>query len=307
MATFSVIIPAHNEERVIARTLDTLLAGAQASAVEVIVVCNGCTDRTADTVRQTGLPVLLIETEVASKVHALNLGDAAASKFPRIYMDADVYLTWESARALVSRLEMGEVLAASPKVRMDLGGCSWAVRAFYQVDRALPSAKETIGGSGVYALSEAGRNRFNAFPPVTGDDAFVRRLFAPHERCAVEGSLSTVVPPKNLWGVIQIKTRSHFGNDELRRLYPQNVVNAGPSNRLALMKLALQPWWWPSLAVYGTVKVMARLRAKKRIGSRGKNDWERDETSRDRESQEPPAQGGRGPRRAASLEQDSPQ
>jgi hypothetical protein len=284
VGTFSVIIPAHNEERVIARTLNTLLAGAEAGGVEVIVVCNGCTDRTAAVVRESGYAVRVIETEVASKVHALNLGDAAVSGFPRIYMDADVYLSWESVRALALRLEVGDVLAASPGVRMDFSACSWAVRAFYRVDRALPSAKETIGGSGVYALSEVGRKRFDVFPEVTGDDAFVRRLFKPGERCAVEGSVSTVVPPKHLWGVIQIKTRSHFGNDELRRLYPDRVANAGPGNGAALVKLALRPWWWSRLAVYGVVKIVARFRAKRRMRTRGKSEWERDETSRHRGS-----------------------
>jgi len=132
---FSVVIAALKKQRVIARTLDTLLAGAEPNAAEVIVVCNGCTDKTAETVRQTGHPVHVIETDVPSKVHALNLGDAAASTFPRIYMDGDVYLTWESARALASRLEAGDVLAASPMVHMDLTDCSWPVRASCRVSR----------------------------------------------------------------------------------------------------------------------------------------------------------------------------
>ena len=46
----SVVIPAHNEANVIGRGLDRLF-GSLGTGIEVIVVCNGCTDDTADTAR----------------------------------------------------------------------------------------------------------------------------------------------------------------------------------------------------------------------------------------------------------------
>ena len=276
----SIVIPAHNEEQVIARSVQILTTGAPDGELEVIVVCNGCNDRTADVVRRLGVPVRVIETDVASKVHALNLGDAAATGFPRFFLDADVLLSAESVQRMALRLGKGDVLAASPFVRLNLENCSWAVRAFYNIARRLPSARETIGGSGVYALSEAGRKRFDRFPQVTGDDAFVRRMFEPHERCAVEGCYSTVTPPTNLGGVIVIKTRSHFGNYELSRLYPELSANVGNSNRPALINIATRPWLWPKLAVYGYVKVIARLRALRQLNAGDHKAWERDESSR---------------------------
>ena len=50
----SVIIPAHNEERVIARTLEAMVAGASPGELEIIVVANGCSDATADVARGFG-------------------------------------------------------------------------------------------------------------------------------------------------------------------------------------------------------------------------------------------------------------
>src|SRR5690606_33559241 len=108
----------------------------------------------------------------------------------------------------------------------------------------LPSSQEGIGGSGVYGLSEAGRKRFGEFPNVTADDAFVRRQFKPHERATVDDAYSIVTPPKTLAGLIAIKTRSHFGNYELDALYPHLQGNRGPSNRPALLRMALQPRYW---------------------------------------------------------------
>ena len=47
----SFVIPAHNEEAVIGRCLTALLAGARRDELDIIVVCNGCTDRTAEVAR----------------------------------------------------------------------------------------------------------------------------------------------------------------------------------------------------------------------------------------------------------------
>src|SRR4029453_13779336 len=85
----SIIIPAHNEESVIRRGLHAVLDGAAPGELEVIVVCNGCSDATADVAREFGIAVRVIETDVPSKSNALNLGDAAATRFPRFYLEAD--------------------------------------------------------------------------------------------------------------------------------------------------------------------------------------------------------------------------
>ncbi|HEX2973907.1 MAG TPA: glycosyltransferase family A protein [Tepidisphaeraceae bacterium] len=276
----SIIIPAHNEAAVIGRCLSSLLDGSQPGELELIIVCNGCTDNTAAIARGFGEAVRVIETDIPSKVNALNLGDRAASHFPRLYVDADVGLTLDSVRRIVSELENGGFLAAAPQIRLDLDGCSWAVRAFYEIDGRLPSHREGIGGSGVYAMSAEGRARFGEFPKVTADDAFVRRHFRPEERITVPGTWSCVKPPKALRGLIKIKTRSHLGNYEIEERYPHLTANRGTSNRPALLALALKPWFWPCLAVYGYVKAMARLRAIWQLRVMGGAKWERDETSR---------------------------
>ena len=103
----SVIIPAHNEAQVLERCLHALLDGARAGELEVIVICNGCTDDSAAVVRRFGAGVKLIETPIASKIHALNLGDAAATTFPRFFIDGDVVLPLDALRRLARELEEG--------------------------------------------------------------------------------------------------------------------------------------------------------------------------------------------------------
>jgi glycosyltransferase involved in cell wall biosynthesis len=275
----SVIVPAHNESSVIARTLRAITEGAASDELEVIVVCNGCTDDTASVARQCGALVRVIETNTARKTHALNLGDKEARGFPRIYVDADVVIALPAIRALVKRLAMEDVLVVAPIAEVDLAGCSWPVKAFYEIRSYLPSAQEGIGGSGVYALSEAGRRRFGDFPQITADDGYVRIQFRPEERETLGQVGSTVFPPRTLKDLIATKTRSHYGSYELAREFPDLWKNRGESNHRSIWALFRNPKLWASLVAYCWVTIVARRRARKRLGF-SVSVWERDDTSR---------------------------
>ena len=147
------------------------------------MVCNGCSDNTAEISRGFGKAVRVIETKVPSKTYALNLGDGAVDSFPRLYIDADVILTPESVRKVASVLESGAAHAAAPRpVDVFLPGTQWAVRAYYRFWGALPYIQEGMIAAGAYALSREGRARFKDFPEVIADDGYVRLLFGPHER-----------------------------------------------------------------------------------------------------------------------------
>ncbi len=275
----SVIIPAHNESSVIARTLTAMIDGADARELDVIVVCNGCSDDTAAVARRFAPRIRVIETDVASKPHAMNLGDQAAYGFPRIYADADVVLTVEAIRTLARRLERGDVQAVAPLPNFDMAGCSWAVRACYEIRSYLPSAREGIGGSGVYALSAAGRARFREFPALTADDGYVRIQFQEGERETVGSAQTMVFPPRAIRQLIATKTRSHYGSFELAKLYPERWSHRGESNLKSLIGLFKDPTLWVKLTVYCLVTVIAKRRARKRLRA-GIVSWERDKTSR---------------------------
>src|SRR4051794_9821734 len=101
----TIIVPAHNEAATIGRCLRALTEGGRPGEFEIVVVCNGCTDRTAAEARRfVPRGVTVLETDAASKVHALNLGDAAAHAFPRLYVDADVVIDRASVLTIVTSL-----------------------------------------------------------------------------------------------------------------------------------------------------------------------------------------------------------
>jgi glycosyltransferase involved in cell wall biosynthesis len=275
----SIIIPAHNEAAVIARGLQALLTGAKPDELEIIVVCNGCTDNTADIARCFAPTVRVIETDVPSKTNALNLGDAAALSYPRIYVDADVVITLDAARALVGRLSKGDIHAVAPTPVIDVGSCSPRVRAYYAVRSRLPSARQGLGGSGVYALSAAGRARFDEFPNITADDAYVRLQFSPTERATIPSSVSTVYAPRTLRSLMAIRTRIYFGTGELARRFPEIMANADASNNRSLIGLLKRPTMWPAVATYLYVNTVARYFAYSRTYRRSFK-WTHDQSSR---------------------------
>ena len=85
----SVVIPAHNEERYLRKTLEALQA-QNYGWFEVIVVANGCTDRTREVAR--GRCQRLIVLSQKSLGVARNLGARMARGELLLFLDADTTL-----------------------------------------------------------------------------------------------------------------------------------------------------------------------------------------------------------------------
>lgn len=278
---FSVIIPAYNEGAVIERCLRTMLNGADPSELEIIVVANGCKDDTAARARAFGPPVKVVETPIGSKIGALNLGDANASHFPRMYVDADIQVGIEALRAVASALsDDSPLVVAAPKAVFSYAGRPPLVRSFYKVWTSLPYFSEGLIGAGFYAFSRRGRERFDKFPDIIADDGFARLVAGPRERGTVDRVTFTISPPRNLRSVAKILTRARAGNYELREKFPEMQGNETTSAQRSLKIIASHPGLWLHAPVYLGVMGYAKLRAhlKLRLGQEKK--WERDDTGR---------------------------
>lgn len=277
----SIIIPAHNEANVIVQCLNAMLPESPSDGPEILVVCNGCSDNTANLARQVSDKIKVIETDVASKSHALNLGDQAATGYPRFYVDADVILPWDAIVEVSDELARGDIFAAAPLMDVDLRRRSWFIKSFYKVWLQLPYCRTGMIGSGVYALNDAGRRRFDQFPEITSDDGYVRLLFSTRERKTVESCTFTIRPPKTIAGLIAIKTRAHFGNLELQVKYPKMQEKEQSDHVSALKQMIGHPTSWPALGVYMSVRVISRLKANWRFRFGDHRKWDRDDTGRE--------------------------
>jgi hypothetical protein len=280
----SIVIPAHNEERMIGTCLRTLLAGAGEGELEVVVVANGCSDRTADRARAVDPAVRVIEVARGSKPLALNSGDQAVTAFPRFYVDADVQVDIASIRKVVDALRMGDALAAAPRMELDLAGRPWRVRAFYETWSKLHYVTDAHIGSGVYAVSEAGRARFDQFPDIVADDMFIHSLFDPAERVSVASAEFVDRAPLNLRGLLRIKGRAAAGNYEYRAKYADQARHAEGVNRrrgAGAGALVRDPRAWPALMVYTVVYIAAQMRGWWKFRFGDLRHWDRDDSARD--------------------------
>ena len=275
----SVVIPARDEASVIERCLGALLRDAEPGELEVVVVCNACSDDTAERARRFGPTVRVVETRIASKCQALNRGDEAASRFPRFYVDADVVLPTKSLRLVAQVLREGSALVASPALELDLVHCSRLVRAYYAIWTRLPYVRDDLIGSGVYALSEEGRARFGRFPETLADDGYVRLLFDRDERRSVAGAAFVVRPPADARRLIPVVARRRGGIVQLRDRFP-SLLHERRSQRSALLRLARTPRLSGALAVYLAVRGAAEMLHRWRLMCGRAAVWTRDETSR---------------------------
>jgi len=277
----SIIIPAHNEERVIGRCLTALLQSLNPEEANIIVVCNGCTDKTAKVVQSTAWDIQLIETPIKSKANALNLGDEHANGFPRFYIDADILISGEDVKKLAQELKKNTLLAASPVMKMELKDISWVIKAYYKIWCRLPYVSQGTIGSGVYALSKKGRERFEKFPEITADDGFIRFLFSPDERGVVRTATFTKFPPRRLSDLIGIRIRSYFGTCELKKTFPELAAryyesNIGGTFFSLFKKISL----WPALLVYTSISIYSRIGGMCKFFFGDQQYWNRDESSR---------------------------
>ncbi len=106
----SVVVPAFNEEKSIASTIESLLA-LNYSNYEVVLVDDGSTDRTLEISRIYEGPILKVIHQVnRGKAEALNTGIRSASGSVMLTVDADTRLNSGALRALADRFSSDPAL-----------------------------------------------------------------------------------------------------------------------------------------------------------------------------------------------------
>ena len=117
--SFTVVIPAHNEEKYVARCIRSVkaAAGYYGGQVEIIVVCNRCTDRTAEIALQSGAKVLYNEERCIAGVR--NTGIAAASGEVVVTIDCDNRMTKGTLQEIALRLATGLFIGGGAPIRFE--------------------------------------------------------------------------------------------------------------------------------------------------------------------------------------------
>lgn len=268
----AVVIPAHNEETVIARTLTALRPLVAVESIEVIVVCNGCQDATAEIARGFR-GVIVIETGEGSKTRAMNIGDDAATTWPRLYLDADIEVDPRAVLAVFHALSEPGVLAARARYVYDVTGATWPVRAYYRARSRIPAPSRRLWGAGGYATSRDGHERFGRFAAVTADDSWFDEQFATAEKRVVPTVPMRVRTPRDTAGLLAVLTRQRRGYVEIE------IASHGSTRTKELLRSVRGPAAAADAAWYILLTLRARRRAQSSLRRRAQQ-WERDSSSR---------------------------
>ena len=135
-------------------------------------------------------------------------------------------------------------------------------------------------GRGVIAVDEAGQQRIAALPPLLGDDLAASLLFAPHERTIVPGVRVLVHTPQTVTDLLRRRVRVTTGVAQIERAdhAPDSTARTRMSDLTAIVRR--EPRMAPRVALFLSVAVLARLRARRAVARSDYSTWLRDESSR---------------------------
>ena len=276
----TVIVPAHNEATVIENCLDSIVN--QEGIDHIIVACNGCTDNTVEIVKNKFPELVCLDIKKPSKTNALNVAEEKARElgisYPVFYIDADTRLSSNCIPLITQEMSKGTVLLSAPTPVIDTRKSSWLVKTYYRVWTSLPYIKEGVIATCSFIVSEQGRQRFDKFADVIGDDGFIRCHFKNSEIANIEGAEIYITAPRNFYSLLKIKTRARLGNMELIAKDKCPVIEA--KNYGSVMKRKLLSKDFFPTAVYIIIAAIIRLRAKVQFKQIHSYQWEKDTSSR---------------------------
>lgn len=163
--TVSVIIPARNEEAMIAATVASVIAARKVhpepDRVEILVVDNASTDRTVEVV--AGIEdVRVVTCETLGAARARNLGASLATGSVMIFLDADTRMPPGAIRRVAElRVEHGYEAGICKLGAADGGRLARAWWWFWNLVRRLPIARAKAMPAFMFCTREA----FHEFGP----------------------------------------------------------------------------------------------------------------------------------------------
>jgi len=150
----SVVVPAYNEEKLLAGSLAAIREAMQAFESTELVVCdNNSTDRTAEIARAAGATVVFEPVNQISR--ARNTGAKAASGDWLLFVDADSYPSRALLEDMRGEILKGDVLAGGATVAFDSKALD--ARLFLAFWNAMSRTMRWAAGSFIFVRADAFR------------------------------------------------------------------------------------------------------------------------------------------------------
>lgn len=175
VSKFSVVVPAHNEQRYLPACIDSIVhaAAGVAGELEIVVVANRCTDDTVSIARAAGVAV--VENDLRTIAAVRNVGAAHATGDVIVTIDADSLMSRHALAEVERHLGGGSIVG---------GGCSFVPeRRSVGIDMTMAFARLSMSVSGLGgAMYWCRRDDFDAIKgfneslAMADDLDFARRL-----------------------------------------------------------------------------------------------------------------------------------
>ncbi len=142
--TISVVVPAHDEQRLLGRGLAAIAAAGERARqpVEVIVVANRCTDRTAEIAAGAGAVVVESDARCLSAVRNAGIGAATGERI--VTIDADSQMSPFALADAIRLLDGGGVVGGGTLVVPERW--SAGIGASYALVAAMTAVSRLSGG-----------------------------------------------------------------------------------------------------------------------------------------------------------------
>ena len=116
---FTVVVPAHNEEKYVVRCINSIKRAADhfGRPVEIIVVCNRCTDKTMELAQAYGARTLTNEQRCIAAVR--NTGIKAARGRYILTIDCDNRMTKGTIKEAYRLLKSGKYIGGGASIRFE--------------------------------------------------------------------------------------------------------------------------------------------------------------------------------------------
>ncbi len=231
MKEVSVCIPAHNEDRTICSTLESIVSQDffKTSRSEILVCENGSIDNTKEKVQEFSKKhenVRLIISQIKGKSHAWNLlMDNAKYNF-RIFADADIFLTKNSLESLYSSLTKDRIIIGATLFPF-LKDFNTPKRFFYRL--VYPERHQYWLSGQLYAVNASKLKErmhdlgFSKMPNIIADDMWLSAIVG--ESLYMDRNAVAYYRPPSLKDLRLVERRAIRAKKELEKIFQSNPQN----------------------------------------------------------------------------------
>ncbi|MCX8179091.1 MAG: glycosyltransferase [Candidatus Aenigmarchaeota archaeon] len=249
----SVIIPAHNEQDSIKETIQSVLDSDYKGKIEVIVVNDGSTDKTAEIVRSMkNSKIRLLHTNHVGKARALNYGVSKAKYEYILFLDADSSLEKQTIKEIIKPLQDKSIASSSGAVRAKLtkNPLTWFQDFDYIVSSGWRYLSSKIGAvsvlPGFFAIKKSVFLKVNGFNADTLTEDFeitLRLAKAGYKAVANPDAVMFTTTPSTLRSLLKQRIRWGRGTLQVLRKH-KDIFASKKSGPLGYYTLPTHLFWY---------------------------------------------------------------